>query len=512
MKWINLLWVIIVNIFLMLIVSITMEYLDLTTRLQQLENTISTSVETAVDTSMASEEFFTEKFADKVYSQSGSLNKDVKTRAASKIRWYNPDNHSWVTGMTYIMAGYYEEKGGKFPETQRVYNSYEASKSDGKIYNWLFQSIDNLSDAQEPGNSYIAGDLPNWSSTNERTASAVRALGLRYDEASRQANESLYEYFNKVGKNITMNTAVKVREGSTQRFHVEPIEVPTLLNTGLLLYDGTRGNQNYNKISSNVINDNFIQATHVGKRRGSTSDAYSKYYLTPYSLGVTYVPIKVFEPVLKSHLQQTALFNRLVFEGYAENGGTVEDSTNDDESNDVQTVLDGGIGCLETSVYPNSDDIAVKHADTGNYINDGDIEYDLDSIKIDVDYKTVDFYDKNNADVITRVIGSKASEGSESQRETLEETVEGLKNSDTINDSTKGSKPGLRVLARVTVRIKVNIPYHSAILQWLDYLKGEEMRDVTHYGIKMWNPETGYMKENSDGIWYQYTTYRAISR
>ena len=504
MKWINLLWVIIVNIFLMLIVSITMEYLDLTTRLQQLENTISTSVETAIDTSMASEEFFTEKFADKVYSQSGSLNKDVKTRAASKIRWYNPDNHSWVTGMTYIMAGYYEENGGKFPETQRVYNSYEASKSDGKIYNWLFQSNGKLSHAYEPGNSYNAGDLPNWSSTNERTASAVRALSLQSGEASRQANDSLYDYFNKVGKKITMNTAVKVRSGS--RFTVSTREVPTLLNTGLLLYDGANGNPSYNKTSSNVINDNFIQATHVGKRRGSTSDAYSKYYLTPYSLGVTYVPIKVFEPVLKSHLQQTALFNRLVFEGYAETDGTITDTEY------TQKVLDGGIGCLETSVYPDSDGIAVEHADTGNYINDGDIEYDLDSIKIDVDYKTVDFYDKDNADVITRVIGSKASEGSESQRETLEETVEGLKNSDTINDSTKGSNPGQRVLARVTVRIKVNIPYHSAILQWLDYLKGEEMRDVTHYGIKMWNPETGYMKENSDGIWYQYTTYRAISR
>lgn len=491
MKWINLLWVIIVNIFLMLIVSITMEYLDLTTRLQQLENTISTSVETAIDTSMASEEFFTEKFADKVYSQSGSLNKDVKTRAASKIRWYNPDNHSWVTGMTYIMAGYYEENGGKFPETQRVYNSYEASKSDGKIYNWLFQSNGKLSHAREPGNAY---NSVGWSSTNERTANAVRALSL---ETSRPANNSIKSYYDKVGKKITMRTAVKVKNGT--RFSVSDIEVPTLTNMGIEL-------DALNSTSSSKINDNFIQATHVGKRRGSTSDAYSKYYLTPYSLGVTYVPIKVFEPVLKSHLQQTALFNRLVFEGYAETDGTITDTEY------TQKVLDGGIGCLETSVYPDSDGIAVKHADTGNYINDGDIEYDLDSIKIDVDYKTVDFYDKNNADVITRVIGSKASEGSESQRETLEETVEGLKNSDTINDSTKGSHPGWRVLARVTVRIKVNIPYHSAILQWLDYLKGEEMRDVTHYGIKVWNPETGYMKENSDGIWYQYTTYRAISR
>lgn len=491
MKWINLLWVIIVNIFLMLIVSITMEYLDLTTRLQQLENTISTSVETAVDTSMASEEFFTEKFADKVYSQSGSLNKDTKTRAASKIRWYNPDNHSWVTGMTYIMAGYYEENGGKFPETQRVYNSYEASKSDGKIYNWLFQSNGKLSQAKEPGNAY--NSVP-WSSTNQRTASAVRALGL---ETSRPSNNSIQSYFDKVGNKITMRTAVKVKNGT--RFSVSSIEVPTLTNMGIEL-------SSYNSTSSSKINDNFIQATHVGKRRGSTSDAYSKYYLTPYSLGVTYVPIKVFEPVLKSHLQQTALFNRLVFEGYAETDGTVTDTEY------TQKVLDGGIGCLETSVYPDGGDIPVAHADTGNYINDGDIEYDLDSIKIDVDYKALDFYDENNADIITRVIGSKASEGSESQDETLRDTVRGLRDSDTINDSTKGSNPGERILARITVRVKVNIPYHSAILQWLDYLKGDEMRDKTHYGIKMYNPDAGYMDEDSDGIWYQYTTYRAISR
>lgn len=504
MRWINLLWVIIVNMFLLLLVSITMEYLDLTTRLQQLENTISTSVETAIDTSMASEEFFTEKFADKVYSQSGSLNKDTKTRAASKIRWYNKDTHSWVTGMTYIMAGYYQENDGTFPESQIVYNGYEANKTDGKIYYWLFQSNRKLSEAQEPGNDYNSSNLKSWSSLNDRTQSAVRSMGLPSGSASRETSNSFYEYFNTVGKKITMKTAVKVRNLSS--FSIQTVEVPTLINMGLLLYDGTHGNPNYNTVNSAIINDNFIQATHVGKRRGETNDAYSKYYLTPYSLGVTYVPIKVFEPVLKSHLQQTALFNRLVFEGYAETDGTVTDA---DYS---QKVLDGGIGCIETSIYPDGGDTPVEHADTGNYINDGDIEYDLDSIKIDVDYKAVDFYDENNADIITRVIGSKASEGSESQEETLKDTVRGLEESDTVNDNSKGSNPGERILARITVRIKVNIPYHSAILQWLDYLKGDAMQDVTHYGVKMWDPENGYMDEDSDGIWYQYTTYRAISR
>lgn len=516
MKWINILWTIIVNIFLTLVVSITMEYLDLTLRVQQLENTISTSVETAIDTSMASEEFFTEAYSDLIYSQTGSLNKVNKTqRSASKIRWYNPGSvsghGSWVTGMTYIMAGYYNQNGKSFPDTQHVYDGYAGGITDGKIFNWLYQKPNDntyagyLSNATIPGNEYRNTSL-RWSSTNRRMYKALGGLSLPSDRtvAGSGTKNSFKKYFDNAGNQITMRTAVKVKTGASgDKFRVESKEVPTLSHMGIMLQ--LSGTDNLNSVTSTKINDNFIQATKIGKRRGSGHTAYSNYYLTPNSLGVTYIPIKVFEPVLKSHIQQTALFNRLI---------STDDGVDVVDTDYAEKIFDGGIGCMQTHIYPNGGDTPVSHGtwDTGYVVNDGEIEYDLDTIKIDVDYKAVDFYDEANKDVITRVIGSKASRSGETQEQTLENTVESLRDSDTVNANTRGSNPGNRLLARVTVRIKVNIPYHSAILQWLDYLKGGSMRAKSHYGVKMWKPEINYMDEDSDGVWYQYTTYRAISR
>ena len=62
MKARNLLWISIVNIFLLLLVSVLLEYFNLSGRFRQLESTVSTALETAVRTSTASEEMFSEKY------------------------------------------------------------------------------------------------------------------------------------------------------------------------------------------------------------------------------------------------------------------------------------------------------------------------------------------------------------------------------------------------------------------------------------------------------------------
>lgn len=491
----------------MLCVSIFTEYATVTTRLQQLENTVSTSVETALDVSMASEELFTNKFMEKDWDGNQAVtshgiqynNKTVN--AFTQIRYYNKGG-SMVTGSAYLMSKYSDENGGvtvKFPTSQGAYNSYvyqetmgNTKESSDVIYEWLFGNI-----------GAVYGD-DNWYAVNEITKKAAKSL-----ETRREPNDKFKEFATKIGYKV--KTVTPVKQKTDDGFDVYPKVVPAIAQMGLRF--GSLGGTNYNDADSETISDNFIMTKHIGKSRVQNGGESSRYYLTPYSLGVTYVPTEVFKPVLASHIQQMCLFGKLK-----------------DARSSVVDTFDSGIGCITTNIFSNGSNTPKKHSgDSSNIVNDGYVEYDLGTLKTKVDYTVVDFYDEENEatkEIVTKILGSRGAKNDyEDVDSVLSDTVTKLKNSDTMTSEMKeklGEEAGNRLVARITTKIKVHVPYNSSVLQWADewFFNGSEK----HYGIKLIENlrgsqsfTDGELQGNSlvrteDGIWYQYTTYRAISR
>ena len=80
-----------------------------------------------------------------------------------------------------------------------------------------------------------------------------------------------------------------------------------------------------------------------------------------------------------------------------------------------------------------------------------------------------------------------------------------LKSKDTSKD-----KLGKRIVAKVTVKLKVHVPYQSSILQWFRELTDTDGNN--HYDIRLWDEDADEADRNSNGVWFSYTTYTAISR
>ena len=466
----------------MLFTSVLMEYNMLSNRMQQLENTVSTSVETALDVSMASEEFFTENYAEKVSSQTNKLNNRV-ANAVNKVRVYSKESGSWVEGNAYVMSFFYNDNG-RFPNSQSEFDGYENREfnEDYKIYARLF-----CASPTNVGSDYGSNSLK-WANTSRGGKAQAQEINAKTGYTGlRTASQSLKDFYNGVGSKITSKAVVKVPDGDS--FKIEEHEFPTLAQMGV----DFGGNPNYNSVSSRYVLDNFNSNMHVGKRSGNLET--TRYFLTPYSLGVTYVPTEVYKPVFIAHLSQSIRFNKI------KTGETTDESFN----------ISSADGFMETSIHPDGGAMVMpgRGTDSGwetlpddNILNDGYAEYDIGSVKVKVDYSVVDFYDDRNVSIAERILGvTKGIPVGDS------EFTDKLKESDT----STGVKDGKRIVARVTTKIKVHLPYISPILQWASYMEAKESNSETHFGIRRWDNATQSIS-NSDDLWFKYTTYRAISR
>lgn len=483
MKARNLLWISIVNIFLLLLVSVLMEYYTLSGRFRQLESTVSTALETAVRTSTASEEMFSEKYKMEDWTSSrgvGSNNKHGESIAPSTLKVLSKDGGSWVEGKTYVMAKYYQENN-KFPETQHEYTSYESSNStDEDIYKWLFG---------DTGSAYYCYD---WANQYKSKLWFNDEIALTYQtkldsnlNASRQPTTNFKEFYDNIGNEITSNTYIKKRSGDS--FDVVPENIPTLTQMGLTLdntYNGTTlGGSDY-------TSDFLSSVTHFGKSANGLAD--TTYYLTPYSLGVTYVPTEVLKPAFLSHIEQLIRFNKVKKTVTSAGGLSDFASAN---------------GCIDTEVYLGGGSTSQHHVDTSVdtsknsrvLLNDGQVEYDLSTTKVKVDYFVVDFYDTKNATIVNRLEGAIPYEND------LTKLPKALENKDTSKD-----KFGKRIVAKVTVKLKVHVPYQSSILQWFRELTDKDGNN--HYDIRLWDKDANDVDRSSNGVWFSYTTYTAISR
>ena len=501
----NLLIVVVFNIFLTLLFTVVLEYMSLSDRFRLLENNVHIALETALDASMASEEMFSNEYQEYVTSVGRNTGNDV---VGSSVLVYDDTqgNVGWYGANAYVLAMTYESNGHKLP-TQSQYNLKYASLGGGgdnrfiaNIFTWMFGDV---------GQGY---DNFEWANQNRSLPSRLASVGI--DMGSRAPNVDFGNFYTNIGNKIKTKANLKVKVGDS--FEVQEVEYSVLDNMGL-----TFGGNSLTSNTSTKILDNFTMSFHAGKINASGSR--SAYFLTPYSLGVTYVPVKVLKPVFIANLDTMARLQK------ASSGKLASDS-------ELKATFKSASDCIPTSIYDVDSNLPKVHDSNSNIVTDGVIEYDLDSVKVKVDYFLANFYSGAHKNVAAKIEGTVYGNTS-NQSLALNSLVNNLKASDTMLKSLGAGnysqddidRYGNRIVAKVTVRLKAYIVYQSPILQWLshnDWLAAGS-RGTNHYSIKTIDTNTGKVlrsavsagssnahvwSNTSDGVWYQYSTYVAISR
>lgn len=549
---------VIINIFALLFVSLLQEYADIQRTFQRMSRTINTSVETAVDMTMASEEFFTPEFADYVLSNTQSTH-DAVLSQHSQVRLFR--NGDWITGSSFLMGWFYDTAGkdaasidshsyqyrgrgfmhgaATFPTTQEEYNTFvdswyvrqaalalNMSVDDfnlaGHIFRWLYMDLDTTW-----FQTYIRMPMTySWLSGGANTSFMATTLGD--DRARRTPNEEFLEFFNSVGKDMQEYAFVMRQDPTTGDIDMKQEYVPILCRMGLRLQtDNTETGVNgvndsmYNYVTGSSVNytmdggnERYTAPEYVSVKkygRGTTSDdtvsgngrygydtgagyGYTRsiYFYTPYSLGVTYIPQKLLKSNILINLENSIRMSKCKITPLGDN------------IDDIYEAYASADGCIGTSVY--EEDAAGDISDTSNehithstYImNDGLVEYNMDTLQTKIDYFTVDFFDDNNADIVVALTGN---------------TPQQWRDNDTSNAGSLGSDYlGLHVVAQVTVKMKVNVPYQSPILQWFVQRSIDPTATEEHYGIARWDDGAGRIVTDEDGLWYAYTTYATVLR
>lgn len=505
MRWKTMLMTIVLNIFLMLSATILFEYVDLSERFISIEDTVQEALDSAIESSVGSEELFSAEYQAKL-SSFGITTSKASTEVRTLL-WVDSEKKFYKVN-TYLLA-YFYNVNGRLPQNSgdiNVLNSYGRSGTlngqTGFIYEWLYG---------EQKTDYLNSALT-WANRSPSRRSEYNSIGNGGRTGS--ANSSFREFYNSVGKYQQTAGYLKQRVGTISSFTLTPLVYPTLMNMGYSWM--SNGTVDYTRTGSNVTHDNFTSTFHVGK--AINGQAHTIYYLTPASLGVTYIPVEVLKPAFVVNLDTVA---RLNYIGGASTSGHVGENAADASH------------CVETSVYDGgSHKTHTPSTSSEDIVTDGLVEFDLSTAKVKVDYFYVDFNSpslarSNRETIIAKVNGAVQSYNANGTAQ-LTETASKSKTLDAFlsssNDTltlvnTFGNQSIVdkyntvrhgRIVARVSVKVKVHVPYKSSMLQWMC----ENFRTGTnhHYDIKLWDETGKKANTSSDGIWYQYTTYYCTSR
>lgn len=516
MKWQRLLFTIVLNIFLMMMMSIFLEYSNLTERFVSVEDTVQEALDMAISASVHSEEFFSAKYQNKLmsYAGVGSSGNDT-TVAATTLVWLQ-DAGRFEQLNTYQYAYWFNNSGADhLPSSADITSITGVGDGfryglSGFIFEWLYGKA---------GSEYNAAGL---SYANRNSSRQIDYLTEATNRG--QTNTDFVNFYNGVGKEQKTSGYLKTKYG-TNSYKLELKTYPVLANMGLSWMDSL------NSASSDTTADNLCSSLHIGKSRLSSLSTY--YFLTPASLGVTYIPVEVLKPVLMANMDTIVRLNLL---------GASNDKAN---SADATATLKRASECIQTSVYDynmardayeNTGASALidgeghaVHRSSGageKIVTDGLVEYDLSTIQVKVDYFYHDFSDgsESSAKLISKLNGTLTPDGAggaTGESALREATLQAFLDQDSskfvssfggatyyneYGDYSKG-----RIIARVSAKVKVHVPYQSSLLQWASYM----FTGTKHFDIKRFNPATGKAFEtvdSSDGLWYQYTTYFCTSR
>lgn len=524
MKWKQMFLTIVMNIFLMLLVSLFLEYSNLTERFVSVEDTVSEALELAISESVHSEEFFSAQYQSKLMSYAGIDGGATDQTASAITLVWKRDSGGFEQVNTYQFAEWYWRNGERLPANNGdigaisnigVSDRYGLS---GHVFEWLYGSA---------GSSYRS---PGLAYGNKNSA---RLKEYEFEATSRSGyNNNFQQYYMNVG-NLQHTVGYLKAKYSEDSYRLEMTEYPVLCNMGLSWMDSLTTE------TSNKTADNLCSSLHVGKSRYGALDTY--YFLTPSSLGVTYVPYEVLKPVFKANLDTIVRLNKL---GANSHVATTAEALD---------VLASANNCVETSVYvvnftaqdafENTDANSLSGVDANGHavhidpfgnatiVTDGLVEFDLSTVELKIDYFYWDFNSNpdESAILISKLNGTLSSDsvlggvGSPSLQELRDATLQAFKDQDSSQFVSPFASQSFwanyesvgraRIVARVTAKIKVHVPYRSGILQWANYM----FTGTRHFDIKQFDWDTrravDYDSSNdNDGIWYQYTTYFCTSR
>lgn len=508
MKWKSMFILIVLNIFVMLLVTVTVEYVNLADRFITVEDTVQEALDSAVSTSTRSEEFFTEKVQAQMQSYGITSNKT--TSYAETTLWLR-GSEQFLTCNTYVLARYYE-RFGHFPSTLGEYQDFNTDFTDsvfgqaGAVYKWLYGNI---------ASDYTNSALTSWANRSTSrikeytsfSTSGGRDAITRDVIGETDASQNFKAFYQNVGKYQQTVGYLKHKDGSTS-YKLGLETYPVLANMGFTYM------QDYNKTSSTITSDNFTSTYHVGK--ATNGQKKTVYFLTPTSLGVTYVPTEVLKPTFLANLDTLVRLRML--------GSDPTTTSNDD----IKATMKQANNCVATNVYNSgSNAVHTPSSSAETIVSDGDVEFDLSTAKVKVDYFYVNFGD-TALRTRTETIASKINGAVQvynhghatlNENDSRERTLNSLINKD--NDTSRLVKNfggqslkaqydnvrNGRIVARVSVKIKCHVPYKSSILQWMAQKTGTK-----HFDIKSYDPKHFGVVDGSDGLWFKYTTYYCTSR
>lgn len=334
------------------------------------------------------------------------------------------------------------------------------------------------------------GELADEDTMLNECPTEAAAFHYMYDPT---VDTNFEDYYNVVGSSVKTKVWLFQQEsitdpdeggsltgGATQAGKAEEITVPLLDRMGTVGL-GFREVPGGYVDASGIITDTL--------KRGYDNTYFRQ---TPYSLGLCYLKPAVVKVLVMSNFQQLMRY---------EYGDDIVD-------------WDQASGCIETKIHPWGSTNALRHPaeDEENIVNNGKFEIDINDITYDIDYYSMDLYNRKNYQITSLLYGASTPAMGGKADEYWANVVgpNGLSGQDTGTDSNIAGNDGTSakqtIVAKVTAHVPIHIPYTSPILQWAAYLRGES----GHFGIK--TLEVDGTASTSDTLTYDYTTWVGITR
>lgn len=410
----HILSVLVLNCALVCVGSMFYEHKAMKDKIESLNSTVSLSVDTALQNSLVSEE---------LWGSSSSWDADVtsKNEAKGKLTYY--DGSKWNSGDMHSVVMDFDYNSGsvnsRFPSSPSEVDSDD-------VYNWLYNSSE-------------------------------------FDN-----------FYGSIGSKLTTDLYTKRKtntEYSSDTYELGKSTVPILDQMGV--YSGT--------VLSRT-SDSFTDTGKLGKQEMSgaytlpetednevITDGMSKYYLTPTSLGVTYLDPRVVLPTVISNLENTMRCKR---------------------GSDTEC-----LGVVKQPIKFMGRTVETKSPSDSTF-NNGLFAIDMDSVSVDIDYATVDAYASASSPLMSYLEGAERNKAS------------ALSSEDTANQYSKTDSRA-RLVAKVTVNMDVYIPYSTGIMQYIRYLGRTGDDD---YCVIRSLDSSGETDTSSDCLKYTYVTYVSVGR